>query len=163
MKKLVLFLLMVVSASLAAEPSKPEAGTLIIFTLTVESSYAQGVERPASKRFDTVQWWIGASGAWRIKTYAIDSDIHPYRIDTKASRDELTQLALANTQKTYGDVIAKKHVIEIPHRASLESIRPLLREAGLRELAEWVTPGYLLWLPDDSHYATKTKPKPAKG
>ncbi|MBL9200433.1 MAG: hypothetical protein JNL39_07995 [Opitutaceae bacterium] len=159
MKNFAVILILLVGSSFAAESPKLEAGTLIIFRLTVESSYAQGIERPASKRFDTVQWWIGPNGAWRIKTYAIDSDIHPYRLETKAPAEELQQLALTNTQKTYGDVVGKKHIVKIPPDASLETVRRLLRDEGLRDSAEWVTPGYLLWLPDDSRYTTRTKPK----
>ena len=53
-------------------------GTLIIGVLTVESSYAQNSERPSRGVPDTVQFWIDPGGAWRIRTYAIDHDIHPH-------------------------------------------------------------------------------------
>jgi hypothetical protein len=137
----------------------PEAGTLYIFTLTVESSYDKNFERPAGEKFDTLQWWIGSHGAWRIKTYAVDADIHPYKIDTDKPRAELRQLAVENTHKHYGDVIQKMTVVEIPANATDEEIASLLKKEGLNERFEWVEAGYLLWLPDATKYVTKTIPK----
>lgn len=44
--------------------------TLVIFFLSVQSSYAANTEVPASEdAFDTVQFYGCASGCWRIKTY----------------------------------------------------------------------------------------------
>jgi hypothetical protein len=159
MKLLVFFLLSLVAATTAAERPMREAGTLFIFSLTVESSYAKNFERPAGAKFDTLQWWIGSHGAWRIKTYAVDADIHPYRIDTAMPKDDLRKMVVENSKKHYGDVIRTMNVIEIPADASDERIAALLKKEGLRPTFEWVNPGYFLWLPDASKYATKTKPK----
>lgn len=83
MKTVLAITLLLVNPSFAAGTNWLEAGTLIVFRLSFESSYAQDFERAGGKRFDTVQWWIGKAGAWRVKTYAIDSDIHPHRIETQ--------------------------------------------------------------------------------
>ena len=136
-----------------------EPGTLIIYKLTVESSYADDFERPAEESFDTIQWWIGNKRAWRIKTYAVDNDIHPYRLETNKPKSELLELAAANTKKNYGDVIGKRFIIEIPDGPSEEIVRELLRNQGLKESHEWVDSGYFLWLPDGIELKTKTKPK----
>src|SRR5216684_2122170 len=53
---------------------------LVLALLTVESSYTQNIERPASKTPDTLQFWIAPDGTWRIKTYAIDEDVHIHRL-----------------------------------------------------------------------------------
>ncbi|MGJ8653740.1 MAG: hypothetical protein ACSHX8_10740 [Opitutaceae bacterium] len=137
-----------------------EAGILLIFKLTVESSYSEDLEREASEKFDTIQWWIGSSGAWRIKTYAIDSDIHPYRITTKKEKEELVQLATANTKKTYGDVTSEIIRIDVQDGWDNETVLRLLKEHSLKEKFEWVEAGYLLWVPDDSTYTTQSKPQP---
>lgn len=136
-----------------------EAGTLLIYKLTVESSYAEDFERPATEVFDTIQWWIGNHGAWRIKTYAVDNDIHPYRLETSKPKSELLDLASANTKKNYGDVIAEHIVIEVPEDPNDTAICELLRTQGLEEKYEWVDSGYLLWLPGGAELKTKTKPK----
>lgn len=136
-----------------------DAGTLLICTLKVESSYSLNLERPATIFSDTVQWWIPRSGAWRIKTYAIDADIHPYRLETKAPASELRALALQNTRKHYGDVLERIIEVEIPENASDEVIASLFKKSDLKGNHEWVAAGYLLYLPDDRHYTTKTEPK----
>lgn len=157
--KLLAFLLSVVAAVAADRPMQ-DAGTLYVFTLSVESSYEKNFERPAREKFDTVQWWIGSHGAWRIKTFAVDADIHPYRIDTDQPKEALRQMAVENTKKHYGDVIRKMVVIEVPVGATSEAIAALLKKEGLSERFAWADAGYLLWLPDGSMYSSKTKPRP---
>jgi hypothetical protein len=152
---LLLFLSLVAAA--AAEPPMREAGTLIVYILTVESSYSKNFERPAGEKFDTLQWWIGAHGAWRIKTYAVDADIHPHYIDAERAKEEFIQLAFENSKKHYGDIVQKRIVVDVPAGASDASIAELLKKEGLRAEFEWVEAGYLLWLPDASKYVTKTK------
>ena len=149
--------------SLVTAAPTHEAGTLIVFRLTVESSYAANVEHPARDRFDTIQWWIGQHGAWRIKTYATDHDIHPYLIDSNQPREALRELAYSNSKKVYGDVIASTVSIEVPAGASDSDLAQVFRAAGLSGRFEWVDAGYLLWLPDDGDYITKTKPRTADG
>lgn len=136
-----------------------EAGTLLIFKLSVQSSYSEDFEREATDKFDTIQWWIGSSGTWRIKTYAVDSDIHPYHIETKKSKEALIELAKANTKKTYGDVISQVLRIEIPEGWNEQKITALLAQNRLNQNFEWVEAGYLLWLPGDSTFTTKTTPQ----
>jgi len=54
-------------------------GILVLAVLTIKSSYSQNVELAvahAGDAPDTVQWWIGEGGCWRLRTYAIDHDIH---------------------------------------------------------------------------------------
>lgn len=147
------------ATAMATEPAKREAGTLYIFSLTVESSYSENFERPAGTKFDTLQWWIGAHGAWRIKTYAIDADIHPYKIDAERPKEEFRKLAVENSKKHYGDITKKMTIIEVPANATDQDIVTLLKKEGLKPTFEWVDDGYLLWLPDSSQYSTKTKPK----
>ena len=53
--------------------------TLVIFFLSVQSSYTSNTEAPATEgAFDTVQFYGGESGCWRIKTYATDQDVHAW-------------------------------------------------------------------------------------
>ena len=53
---------------------------LILFILNVESSYAQNIERPRETHPDTIQFlWVDGE-AWRIKTYAVDRDVHVWSL-----------------------------------------------------------------------------------
>jgi hypothetical protein len=87
--------------------------TPVLAVLNVKSSYSQEVEEPldsASDIPDTVQWWITAECDWRIKTFALDHDIHLYSIDK--SGHDLVELAQANNLKHYGNVVDSQHVLE---------------------------------------------------
>jgi hypothetical protein len=58
-------------------------GTLLLTILNIQSSCARDLEETvvdASCVPDTLQWWIGSEEAWRIRTYALDHDIHTYSI-----------------------------------------------------------------------------------
>src|SRR4051812_9427979 len=89
--------------------------TLILAILTVESSYLQEVEHPAKTVPDTVQFWFAPDSQWRIKTFAIDHDIHVHRIGATNTTDRLTtEFAENNIQKAYGDVTAAVLVLEFP-------------------------------------------------
>ena len=58
-------------------------GTLVLAILTIKGSYSRAIDFPLEGETDvpdTVQWWFGDGGCWRIRTYALDHDIHAYRI-----------------------------------------------------------------------------------
>jgi hypothetical protein len=59
--------------------------TLVLAILTTESSYAQNVERAATAVPDTIQFWLTPEKQWRIRTYAIDHDIHVYGVGPRAN------------------------------------------------------------------------------
>ena len=76
-------------------------GILVLAVLTIKSSYSQNVElavTDADDVPDTVQWWLGAGGCWRLRTYAIDHDIHTYKIDN--SSQATLELARTNDQRS---------------------------------------------------------------
>lgn len=142
-----------------AEGTNSRSGTLLVYVLSVQSSYAQNVEKPAAEHFDSLQWWIGDEGAWRIKTYAIDADIHPQRLGTNAPPDGWITLAKENTKKNYGDVISRLVEIQVPSGLSTNEIKALFVKHGLTSRFDWVPAGYLLWLPDERKYRSQTEPK----
>jgi len=146
-------------ASNAVADEKSKAGTLLVYILSVESSHAKDFERPAGERFDTVQWWVGEGGNWRIKTYAIEADIHPYKLETKMPTAEVLQLAKRNTKKAYGDVIRRLVEVAVPAGLTNDELGKLLKKQGLSASFEWVEAGCLLWKPDEPDYRSQTKPK----
>jgi hypothetical protein len=151
----VVMLLAVVACK--GEAVSETGGSLVIGVLTVESSYKDGIERPRAAVPDTVQWWITGDHAWRIKTFAIDHDIHIH--DIRGTPGQLVKLANDNTKKHYGDVLEKLVTIEIPARATEASINAALKQHGLRPNAEVGGPGWVFWRPDDAEYRTQSRPE----
>jgi hypothetical protein len=68
-------------------------GTLVLAILSIQSSYARDVEQSLDTPDDvpdTLQWWVSPQGSWRIKTYALDHDIHTHDV---GSHTDLVRLA----------------------------------------------------------------------
>lgn len=134
------------------------AHTLILAILTVEGSYSQDIERPATSVADTVQFWYAPNSQWRIKTYAIDHDIHVHSIGIADPLQRLTvAFAEANIQKTYGDVVERLTVLSIPDPMDVASVRKVLDSAGLGGGLEIVPDGYAFYNPDRGHYRSQSK------
>lgn len=90
---------------------------LIIFTLKVKSSYIKDFEESLSTNDlpDTIQFWIENINSiiWRIRTYAIDHDIHISKMDFHNIKDNnLTSFLIEITTKNYGDIINSIKVLE---------------------------------------------------
>src|SRR5262245_38647949 len=112
-------------------------GTLVLAVLSVKSSYLREVEEPldgADDVPDTLQWWIGEDVAWRIKTYALDHDIHTHSVDRGGH--DLVALAQTNNRKHYGDVIASQHVLEFQDCTDAKEVRRVFKGVGLEPRLE---------------------------
>ena len=134
--------------------------TLILAILTVESSYLQEVEHPAKAVPDTVQFWFAPDSQWRIKTFAIDHDIHVHRIGATNNADRLTtEFAKNNIKKSYGDVTASVLVLEFPDPENETEVQRILKEHKLTGKLEAVKDGYYFYNADRGEYRTKSKPK----
>lgn len=131
---------------------------LIIFFLGVQSSYSENIEVPAEEFGDTVQWIITDEKVWRVKTFALDQDVHPYLI---APVQELSidpvDLAFSNTEKHYGDVIVRSIVLQT--EAGVEDLRHDLAAAGLDPNLNVSPSGFLFWTPEGTNYSTKSAPR----
>jgi len=132
-------------------------GVLVLAVLKVKSSYSQNVEldvADADDAPDTVQWWLGAGGCWRIRTYAIDRDIHAYEIGN--SSQTTMELAQTNNQENFGDVIKSHHVIHFVNCADLSEVAAEFGRVGLCPRLE-INPGrFAFWKPDEAVYSTKS-------
>lgn len=136
------------------------AFTLIVALLTVESSYVQEVERPVKAVPDTVQFWLAPDSQWRIKTFAIDHDIHVYRIGAAAGVGRLTaEFARNNIKKSYGDVTAEIVALEFANPADPTEVQKVLGERHLGGKLELVKDGYWFYNPDAGIYRTRSAPK----
>jgi hypothetical protein len=131
--------------------------TLVLAILTVQSSYAQEVEQPAQRVPDTVQFWFAPDTQWRIKTFAMDHDIHVYQI--QGSGRLTTDFAQNNIKKSYGDVTASVVVLEFPDPRNQAEVERTLKQHNLNGTLEAVKEGYYFYNPDRGDYRTKSKPK----
>jgi len=128
----------------------------IIFVLTIKSSYAQNVEDPADiYNADTVQFFIEPNQAWRVKTFAIDQDVHVYSLGIP--NETLEEKVIAGTERSYGDVIAKKYIIR--SKTGIEGIKVELKKLNLYQELEVSKSGFAFWVPENTQYGTKTQPK----
>ena len=137
----------------------PMQGTLVLTILTVQSSYLREVEQPLRKGVgvpDTIQWWIAPTGSWRIKTFALDHDVHTHSVGITV---DLRAVALANTQKHYGDVIRSQHVIELADWLNTSERSAAFRAEGLEPRVEIKAGRFAFWKPDDARYHTQSRPK----
>ena len=133
---------------------------LIIAVLKVESSYLQDIERPTKNVPDTVQFWFAPDSEWRIKTFAMDHDIHVHRIGIAEDGTRLTTaFATNNIQKSYGDVTANVLTLEFRDPQNKAEVERVLKVHGLKGNLEAGSDGYHFYNPDGGEYRTKSKPK----
>jgi hypothetical protein len=131
-------------------------GILMLAILTVKSRFDRGREVPvkgADDVPDTLQWWFGAGGCWRIQTYAVDHDIHIWKVPT--SRNIGLEFAQENNQKHYGDILGAQHVIHFANCADRAEMGAEFGRLGLAPRVEICQEKFAFWKPDDAVYSTK--------
>jgi hypothetical protein len=135
-------------------------GTLVLAILGVRSSYIAETEEPLSGDDDvpdTLQWWIASDQSFRIKTFAVDHDIHIHGLSKGGA--SIVDLAVENNSKNYGDVIAQQHVIELEDCTDAAAVACAFSKVGLPPSLE-VEPGqFAFWKPDEAEYKTQSHPK----
>lgn len=131
--------------------------TLVLTLLTIESSYATETERPARSVPDTVQFWYAPDMRWRIKTFAIDHDIHVHSFGAPGDSFGI-ESAIKSTNKNYGDVIARTVVLEFSDPSDTSSVASILAQAGLTGSLELVDTDYAFYNPDRGDYSSQTEP-----
>jgi hypothetical protein len=133
---------------------------LVVALLTVQSSYLRNVEQPRDTVPDTIQFWFSPESDWRIKSFAIDHDIHVHKIRTRgAERTFGVEQAAASTEKNYGNVLDRLLVIEIANPADSEAVTALLRSHGLGSSLETDTSGVSFYNPDGRRYRSQSNPE----
>jgi hypothetical protein len=129
---------------------------LIIFVLTIQSSYVQNIETAAvGFNADTVQFLIDPNQAWRIKTFATDQDVHVYSLGLPS--ETIENLVIESTERTYGDVISKKYVLR--SRTGIEGLKDELKNVSLNQSLEVSKSGFAFWVPENTQYRSKSQPK----
>src|SRR4051794_22414491 len=101
--------------------------TWLLYTFTIEGSYAQNIERLATRVPDTFQYWITPSCAFDVRTFAIDQDIRVLRLEHDGYVDDPVAYFQGVAQETYSDIIRSRHRIEAAEDESVESLRKKVR------------------------------------
>ena len=135
-------------------------GTLVLAILNVKSSYIAETEEALDGSDDvpdTVQWWVASDRTFRIKTFAVDHDIHIHGL-TKGGQS-IVEMALANNSKNYGDVIARQHVIDLEDCNDAGAVATAFAAVGLPPSLEVEPEQFAFWKPDEAEYRTQSRPK----
>jgi hypothetical protein len=127
-------------------------GTWLIYVFSFEGSYIENIERPATVASDTQQYWITATEAWDVRTFAIDKDLRILNLAYRGHTDDPVAYFGSVAQQTYGDVITAHYRVDVPAKASVDSIREQISQLGLHPNVEWTALEFPLWLPEDSKY-----------
>ena len=135
-------------------------GILVLAILGIKSSYSRELEtilEGAEDIPDTLQWWFGSGGCWRIRTYAMDHDIHAYLIGN--SPQTTLELAEKNNLQHYGDVIRIQHVIHFVDCSNSAEAEAEFGRIGLPSRIEVYPDRFAFWKSDKAVYSTKSVPK----
>ena len=129
---------------------------LVIAILSIESSYAKNVERPAGKVPDTVQFCFAPDAQWRIRTYAIDQDIHIHDLPSKRLD---SGWAVSHVERQYGDVLARTVVLELRDPRDSAEVERELAKHKLTGKLEVTKEGFVFYTLDAATYRTKSTPR----
>jgi hypothetical protein len=134
--------------------------TLIVALLTIQSSYAKELEQPASGVPDTVQFWITPTSQWRIRTYAMDHDIHVYSLGAAPDKEKVTpEFAVEHIKKHYADVTASLVEITFNDPTDTKEVERVLAEHRLTGTLEVSKSGVAFYDPDRARYRSQSTPK----
>jgi hypothetical protein len=130
---------------------------LIIYILTIQSSYLENSQQRASGAPDTIQFCLKGGDAWRIRTFSLDHDVHVWSMG-KMTPVQLESVADANTKKHYGDVLGRKMKIQVNSDGT--NLEQQLARAGLA--AHVGSPDgerFAFWAHAPNLYRTKSSPQ----
>lgn len=133
--------------------------TLVLALLTTESSYSQEVERPASTVADTIQFWLGSESQWRIRTYAVDHDIHIYNLGSPKEKGFSSASAIEHINKHYEGIIAKTITLQFSNPNDPKEVQAVLAKHNLKGALEVAKAGFAFYNSDNEKYKTISAPK----
>lgn len=132
------------------------ATILLVSELRIASSYAENREVDAVDARDTVQFLLVGNDAWRVKTYALDLDVHVWRLGAM-DRVQFEALAQSNTAKHYGDVLERTFMLEAAD--GVAGLSASLQRSGEPGALEVFPDGEAaFWVPAADLYETRSTP-----
>lgn len=133
--------------------------TIILAPLLTKGSYKEQRDIPLDNledNFDTIQWFINDEIVLRIRTFALDYDIHIYKL-RKPSLD-FVEFAIQDNHKTYGDIIHKQHAHILDGLPTIDKGNSLLRWIDLPGKFLPLFESYIYWSPNGEDYHTQSNP-----
>lgn len=131
--------------------------TLLVYKLVIQSSYANDTEDDAdAERFDTVQWWVTPGGAWRIRTFATDNDVHLHHVAAPTDVAVLQQ----TTQRNYDEVIDEAFEVALPALGDAEALDAAMADLGGAAALEIDRNGarFAFWNPLGLRFVSQSQP-----
>jgi hypothetical protein len=142
------------------QPAGLRGARLVIGVLTIESSCLEELERPVSSVPDTVQFWITGERWWKVRTYAIDHDVHTWNLgDVTADGDAPETFALEHIARHYGDILTRTLVLVLSEPDDEAAVRGELARhelPGGLQRAEFNEDRWAFWTPDGAEYLTQS-------
>ncbi len=135
------------------------SSVLVAALLTIRSSYARNIEEPHEGVPDTAQFWFTRDQDWRVRTYAMDHDIHVHLIrESGQARSLSVPEAIEHLRKHYEEVIERVAVLEFPDPADDGAVARILAASHLTGQLEVGTSGVAFLNPDGGSYRTQSTP-----
>ena len=133
--------------------------TLLIGLLTIQSSYIENVEHhaPQKAEADTVQFWIRTDKFWRIKTFALDHDVHINH--WSGFSGDAIKLAKKNIETHFGDVLAHTYQFEFSECGVTDEVIQAFERAGLAPNFEAKLSNPIFWNPGTYSYRSISTPE----
>ena len=135
-------------------------GILFVAILCVSSSYKNNYEQEIGIDGgvpDTVQWWIGDGGVWRIRTFGIDHDIHVYQVE--GGTEGMLEYARESTEKHFGDIVCDLHEWSFKDATDSSETGKAIVASGLEPRLDFEPGRFLFWKPDNAGYRSQTRPE----
>jgi hypothetical protein len=134
-------------------------GILVVGVLTVESTRADGSERPVLGTTDTVQFWITSTRSWKIRTLAIDHDLIAWDLgDLGSARDDPVEFAQQHIDKHYADVLRSVSILQLTAPHDADSSAQVLQAQALAGALQCLAAGddeIWIWSPDGGDYGPR--------
>jgi len=134
-------------------------GTLVLQVLNIRSSFLRDQSEPAGDVPDTVQFWVTSDSAWRIRTYAIDHDIHVYQLGYKEIPGDPVEWLREDSRKHFETEIAAEHTFAFEEVQDEAEVKWVFEAVGLAPRLEVADIGFCFWKPDEANYRTQSTPK----
>jgi hypothetical protein len=131
---------------------------LLVHQLAIQSSYLDNVEGEADpEHFDTVQWWITPEAAWRIRTFAVDGDVHLHHVAGPVDAAVLRE----STQRNYDEVTARVFEVDVPDLQDAQAVATAMAPFGGAEALEVDRNGarFAFWNPLQVRFETRSEPE----
>lgn len=137
----------------------PDSRTLLLATFTVRSTYAANSETAAAgNAFDTIQFWLGPEDGWRIRTFAVNHDLHVHHLaDFSEDSGDRIRVLQDHLERMYQDIVERVYLLVFDDASDEALVARILEANGLSGALEHAEAGFAFYNPDGGEYRTQTE------